>query len=229
MVVTKQKALLEIRENLGAVKAQITNAAIAAGRNPAEVNLVAVSKTKTTEQISVAIAAGHHFFGENRIQESETKWPAILERHPYIRLHLLGPLQSNKVKRAVRLFHVIQTLDRIKLAYALAKEFDAQGRQCECFIQINTGEEAQKSGVSPEDADAFIRTCRMDLNLPIKGLMCIPPQDDEAGFHFGFLARIAERNGISNISMGMSADFEMAVRFGATHVRVGSAIFGERI
>ncbi len=218
----------DIRENLRAVKARVLEAAITARRDPANVAVVAVSKTKTVAQISIAIAEGHCLFGENRIQESEEKWPIILEKFPDVRLHFVGPLQSNKVKRAVKLFHGIQTLDRPKLARALAREFDSQGLQLDCFIQINTGEEPQKAGILPMEADTFIKACRDDLNLPIAGLMCIPPINEEAGLHFGLLSTIAQRNGITQISMGMSADFEMAVRFGATHVRVGTAIFGQR-
>ena len=218
----------DIRENLLSVKARVVGSAMSVGRNPEDVELIAVSKNKTSDQIAIAIAAGHRFFGENRIQESETKWPAILEKTVDTVLHFVGPLQSNKVKRAVQLFHSIQTVDRPKLARALAREFDCQGLKCDCFIQINTGEEPQKAGVLPADADAFIKDCQDNLDLPIVGLMCIPPVYDEAGFHFGLLSGIAERNGISKLSMGMSGDFEIAVRFGATHVRVGTAIFGDR-
>ncbi len=219
---------IDIRENLRVVKAKVSKAAIAASRDPSHVAVVAISKTQTTNNISIAIEAGHRLFGENRIQETEKKWPVILEKTKDIRLHLVGPLQTNKVKRAVQLFHGIQTLDRLKLARALAREFDIQGLQLDCFIQINTGEEPQKAGVLPVDADAFISTCRDNLNIPILGLMSIPPIHDEVGFHFGLLSSIAQRNGLSQISMGMSADFELAVRFGATHVRLGTAIFGQR-
>lgn len=217
-----------IIQNLRSVRSRISEAASASGRDPADIELVAISKNKTATHIETAIAAGQLLFGENRIQESEDKWPSILEKSSNVRVHLVGPLQSNKVKRAVQLFDGIQTLDRLKLARALAREFDSQGRQLDCFVQINTGEEGQKTGVVPAEADVFIKNCREDLGLPITGLMCIPPVDDEAGLHFGLLSGIAERNGILQLSMGMSSDFELGVRFGATHVRVGTAIFGER-
>ena len=218
----------DILQNLRAVKTRIDEAAYAAGRDPETVALVAISKTHGVDRIADAITAGHRLFGENRVQESEAKWPALLEGAPDVRLHLVGPLQSNKVKRAVQLYHGIQTLDRLKLARALAREFDAQGRQVECFIQINIGEEPQKAGIRPREADGFIAECRDTMDLPIVGLMCIPPADEEAGLYFGLLAEIAARSGLDRISMGMSGDFETAVRFGATHVRVGTAIFGQR-
>ena len=228
METAKNSCPVDIRQNLRAVKARIDEAAYAAGRDPGTVALVAISKTHGVDRIAAAIATGHRLFGENRVQESEAKWPALLEGAWDVRLHLVGPLQSNKVKRAVQLFHGIQTLDRPKLARALAREFDAQGRQVECFIQINIGEEPQKAGILPSEADGFIAECRNVMNLPIAGLMCIPPADEEAGLHFGLLAEMAARNGLNRISMGMSGDFETAVRFGATHVRIGSAIFGKR-
>ena len=217
-----------IRQNLRAVKSRINQAAHAVSRNPEHVALVAISKAHDSDRIAAAISAGHRLFGENRVQETEAKWPALLEGAPDVRLHLVGPLQSNKVKRAVQLFHGIQTLDRLKLAGALAREFDAQGRQVECFIQINIGEEPQKAGILPREADGFIAECRGSMNLPIAGLMCIPPADEEAGLYFGLLAEMAARSGLDRISMGMSGDFETAVRLGATHVRVGTAIFGQR-
>ena len=229
MVAVENSRPLEIRQNLLTVNTRIDEAARAAGRAPDSVNLIAISKTHSADTIADAITAGHRMFGENRVQESEDKWPALLERVPDVRVHLVGPLQSNKVKRAVRLFHGIQTLDRPKLARALAHEFDAQGRQSECFIQINTGEEPQKAGILPIEADGFIAECRNKMGLPIVGLMCVPPADEEAGLHFGLLAQLAARNGLDQISMGMSGDFEAAVRFGATHVRVGTAIFGQRL
>ena len=228
MVADRNRGWSEVRQNLRAVKSRISEAAIVAARNPSDVDLIAISKTQQANLIAGAIADGHRLFGENRVQESEDKWPSILEANGDVVLHLVGPLQTNKVKRAVRLFHAIQTLDRLKLARALAREFDSQGVQIDCFIQVNIGEEPQKTGVLPEAADSFIAECRKDLLLPIVGLMCIPPANDQVGLHFGLLSEIAERNGLSNISMGMSADFEIAIRFGATHVRLGTAIFGAR-
>ena len=228
MATVKNSSPEVIRQNLHAVKTRIDEAASAVGRDPDTVALVAISKTHGAEKIINALTAGHRLFGENRVQETEDKWPALLERAPDVQLHLVGPLQSNKVKRAVQLFHGIQTMDRPKLARALAREFDAQGRQAECFIQINTGEEPQKAGILPSQADGFISDCRDTIGLPIVGLMCIPPADEEAGLHFGLLAEMAARSGLDRVSMGMSGDFETAVRFGATHVRVGSAIFGQR-
>jgi len=228
MMTAENSSPADILQNLRAVKTRIDEAAHAADRDPETVALVAISKTHGADRIADAITAGQRLFGENRVQESEAKWPALLEGAPDVRLHLVGPLQSNKVKRAVQLYHGIQTLDRLKLARALAREFDAQGRQVECFIQINIGEEPQKAGIRPREADGFIAECRDTMDLPIVGLMCIPPADEEAGLHFGLLAEIAARSGLDRISMGMSGDFETAVRFGATHVRVGTAIFGQR-
>jgi len=218
----------DIAENLHAVKASIADAANAVGRDPAAVNLVAVSKTHGPERIRPVIAAGQKLFGENRVQEAEEKWPALKAEFPDLRVHLIGPLQSNKVKPAVELFDAIETVDRPKLARRLAREMEAQGRRLDCFIQVNTGEEPQKAGVVPEEADAFIELCRGELGLPVVGVMCIPPIDEEPGLHFALLAEIAKRNGLAGISMGMSADYPTAVRFGATHVRVGTAIFGAR-
>ncbi len=218
----------DIRQNLAAVKSRIEDAATAGGRDPAAITLVAISKIHGADRISAAIAAGHRVFGENRVQESETKWPALQQAHPQVRLHLVGPLQSNKVKRAVQLYDAIETVDRLKLARALAREMAAAGKALDCFIQINTGEEPQKAGILPADADAFIASCRDEIGLPVVGLMCIPPVDEEPGLHFGLLAEMARRNGVAKLSMGMSGDFETAIRFGATHVRVGTAIFGER-
>ena len=218
----------DIAENLSAVKASIEAAAKAAGRDPVSVALVAVSKTHGPDSVRAAVAAGHLLFGENRVQEAEDKFPALKAAFPALRLHLIGPLQSNKVKRAVELFDAIETVDRPKLARAIAREMDAQGRRPRCFIQVNTGEEPQKAGVVPAEADAFIRLCRDELALPLAGLMCIPPHDDAPGLHFGLLAGIARRNGLAELSMGMSADYAEAVKFGATLVRVGTAIFGAR-
>ncbi len=225
---TPSEATVDVAANLSAVNETIAAAAGAAGRDPAEVTLVAVSKTHGAERIEPAIAAGHKLFGENRVQEAEGKWPALKAAHPDVRVHLIGPLQTNKVKKAVALFDAIETVDRPKLARALAREMAAQDRWLDCFVEINTGEEPQKAGVLPVDADDFIRLCRDELKLPLKGLMCIPPLDEEPALHFALLRQIAERNDLPGLSMGMSADFETAIEFGATHVRVGTAIFGPR-
>ncbi len=213
---------------LADVKARIAAAAMAAGRDPAAVALVAVSKTHPAAAVAEAVDAGQRVFGENRVQEAAGKFPAFRATVPDLRLHLIGPLQTNKAAEAVALFDVIETLDRPRLAEALAREMAAQGRRPGCYIQVNTGEEPQKAGVLPADADAFIEACHARWGLPVEGLMCIPPADDEPSPHFAFLREIARRHGLSQLSMGMSGDFELAVRFGATSVRVGSAIFGIR-
>ncbi len=219
---------LDIAANLAEIHARIAHAEGAGKRAADSVQLVAVSKTKPAELILEAIAAGHLVFGENRVQEAQAKYPEIKARHPAVKLHLIGPLQTNKAKSAVELFDVIETLDRPKLARALAKEAARAGHCPECFVQVNTGEEAQKAGVAPAEADALIALARDELGLPVTGLMCIPPLDEPASPHFALLAKIAARNGIDKLSMGMSADFELAVQMGATHVRVGTAIFGSR-
>lgn len=219
---------IDIAQNLAEVKEAISDAARAHGRGADSVRLVAVTKTHPPETVRRAIAAGHHIFGENRVQEAATKWPGLKQEFADCRLHLIGPLQSNKAALAVSLFDVIETVDRIKLASALARHMEATGRRPDCMIQVNTGEEAQKAGVVPGDADEFIRACREDHGLPITGLMCIPPVDEEPSLHFALLAEIARRNGLAELSMGMSADFETAVQFGATLVRIGTAIFGPR-
>ncbi len=193
-----------------------------------QANLIAVAKTFPAEAVAEAIAAGQRHFGENRVQEGMAKYPALRETHPDLVLHLIGPLQTNKVRQAVEHFDVIHTLDRPKLAEELAKEYEKSGRRLPCYIQVNTGEEPQKAGCTPEQADAFIVDCRDRLGLPIVGLMCIPPADEEPAPHFALLAKIARRNGLERLSMGMSGDFETAVEFGATDIRVGSAIFGGR-
>jgi hypothetical protein len=213
---------------LASVQARIAAAARAAGRDPASVRLVAVTKTFGPEAILPALEAGHRVFGENRVQEAKAKWPALRQRYPDIELHLIGPLQSNKARDAVALFDAIHTIDRPKIARAIADEMARQGRRLELFVQINTGEEEQKAGVMPREAGAIVRHCREDLKLDIAGLMCLPPVDEEPAVHFAFLAKLAGELGLSKLSMGMSGDFETAIRFGATHVRVGSAIFGER-
>ncbi|MEQ8828164.1 MAG: YggS family pyridoxal phosphate-dependent enzyme [Alphaproteobacteria bacterium] len=199
-----------------------------AGRAAGEVRLVAVSKTFGAEEIRPVLTAGQTLFGENRVQEAEDKWPALKEAFPDTVLHLIGPLQSNKTKNAVALFDAIESVDRPKIARAIAKEAEKQGRMPDVFLQINTGEEPQKAGMLPGEADAYIAEARDVLNLPVKGLMCIPPVDEPPAPHFMLLAKIAARNGLTGLSMGMSADFETAIRFGATHIRVGSAIFGAR-
>lgn len=207
------------------VVARIARAAQACGRDPAEVTLVAVSKQQPWEAVEPVVAAGHKVFGENRVQEAMARWEG---RSQGLELHLIGPLQSNKAKEAVAFFDVIESLDREKLARALAEQIQKQGRTPGLYVQVNTGEEPQKAGVTPAEADAFIAACRQDLGLTIEGLMCIPPADEPPGPHFALLARIAARNGLSRLSMGMSDDFETAIRFGATSVRVGSALFGKR-
>jgi pyridoxal phosphate enzyme (YggS family) len=210
------------------VRKRVAAAAAKAGRPSSAVTLVAVSKTFGPEAIVPVIAAGQRAFGENRVQEAGAKWPALKAAHRDIELHLVGPLQTNKVADAVALFDVIETIDREKLARAVAKEMAEQGRRPRLFIQVNTGEEEQKAGVSPGGTDALVRLCRSELQLAIEGLMCVPPIDEEPALHFALLAKIAERNGLTGLSMGMSGDFETAIAFGATHVRVGSAIFGDR-
>jgi len=210
------------------VRNEIARACAEAQRDPATVTLVAISKTFGADAIAPVIAAGQRVFGENRVQEARAKWPALKEHHPDIELHLVGPLQSNKTKDAVALFDAIHSVDRPSLAEALAKEFARQTRRPTLFVEINTGAEPQKAGVLPEDTDAFLRTCRESYGLDIAGLMCIPPADEPSAPHFALTAKIARRNGLKLLSMGMSADFPLAIAFGATHVRVGTAIFGAR-
>jgi pyridoxal phosphate enzyme (YggS family) len=217
-----------IAANLAAVRSRIEAAARAAGRAPEAVTLVAVSKTHAAASVRAALAAGHRVFGENRIQEAQAKYPALREAFPDLALHLIGPLQTNKVRDAVALCDVIETVDRPRLAQALAREMERSGRRLPCLIEVNTGEEPQKSGIFPAAADDFIVECRDRLGLPIRGLMCVPPLDEEPALHFALLREIARRTGLDLLSMGMSADFEKAIRFGATHVRVGTAVFGAR-
>lgn len=219
---------VDIAGNLKAVRAEIAAAESAAGRTPGSVTLVAVGKAHPAERSRAALAAGHRIFGENRVQEAEGKWPALKEAFPDAQLHLIGPLQTNKVRQAMALFDVFETVDRPKLAKALAKEMDRAGRRPDCLIQVNTGNEPQKAGIAPEAADAFIEQCRDELALPVKGLMCIPPIDEEPSLHFALLREIAARHDLPWLSMGMSADYEVAIAFGATHVRVGTAVFGRR-
>ncbi|MGN6569875.1 MAG: YggS family pyridoxal phosphate-dependent enzyme [Pseudolabrys sp.] len=210
------------------VRAEIARACKDAGRDTESVTLVAVSKTFDADAIEPVIGAGQRVFGENRVQEAKAKWPALVARHPDIALHLIGPLQSNKAKEAVALFDAIHSVDRASLCEALAKEIGKQNKTPTLFVQVNTGAEPQKAGVRPEEADAFLKSCRDAYGLAIAGLMCIPPADEAPGPHFALLATIARRNGLKLLSMGMSADFASAIAMGATHVRVGSAIFGGR-
>jgi hypothetical protein len=213
---------------LEAVRVEIAAACRDAGRDPATVTLVAVSKTFGAEVIEPVIVAGQRVFGENRVQEAKAKWPPLTERHAGLALHLVGSLQSNKAKEAVALFDAIHSVDRPSLAEALAKEIAKQGRQLLLFAEINTGAEPQKAGVLPQDADGFLAACRDRFGLTISGLMCIPPADEAPAPHFALTGQIAKRNGLKLLSMGMSADFPTAIAFGATHVRVGTAIFGAR-
>jgi pyridoxal phosphate enzyme (YggS family) len=213
---------------LATVEAEIARACKDARRDRASITLIAVSKTFAADAITPVIAAGQRVFGENRVQEAKAKWPALTSRYPGIALHLIGPLQSNKAKEAVALFDAIHSVDRPSICQALAKEIESQSRHPQLFVQINTGEEPQKAGVAPADADAFLASCRDTYGLKISGLMCIPPVDEPPAAHFALTAKIAARNGLTNLSMGMSADFTTAIMLGATHVRVGSAIFGHR-
>ncbi|WP_170479237.1 YggS family pyridoxal phosphate-dependent enzyme [Ruegeria arenilitoris] len=210
------------------IKTRIANAETAAGRPQGSVKLIAVSKVQPNERVEAVLQQGHRCFGENRVQEAAGKWPALKERYSGIDLHLIGPLQTNKARQAMELCNAIHSVDRPKLAKTLARLTQEIGACPDLFIQVNTGEEEQKAGVLPSGADSFIAECR-DLELPVLGLMCIPPVDEEPSLHFALLAKIADRNGLEGLSMGMSGDFETAVALGATHVRVGSAIFGERV
>ena len=214
--------------NLAAIRARLAAALKEAGRER-PVEIVAVSKTQGEAQIKEALAAGHRVFGENRVQEAKAKWPALRQDFPGIELRLIGPLQSNKAAEAVALFDVIETLDRPKIAKALAEETARAGRRLRFLVQVNTGAEAQKAGVLPEEADAFIRLCREDYGLAVEGLMCIPPADEPPAPHFALLAKIAARNALGVLSMGMSADFDIAAQLGATHIRIGTALFGDRM
>ncbi|MBN9005380.1 MAG: YggS family pyridoxal phosphate-dependent enzyme [Rhizobiales bacterium] len=213
---------------LSFVEGEIVRACRDARRERSSVTLVAVSKTFDAPAIAPVIAAGQRVFGENRVQEAKAKWPDLMVAHPGLKLHLIGPLQSNKAKEAVALFDAIHSVDRPSICEALAKEIVKQDRRPELFVQINTGEEPQKAGIAPSDTDDFIARCRETYGLTISGLMCIPPLDDAPAPHFALTAKIAKRNGLTQLSMGMSADFATAIEFGATHVRVGSAIFGKR-
>ena len=214
--------------SLNEITERIRIAAQDAGRDPSDISLIAVSKVQPLERVERVLGEGHRVFGENRVQEAQGKWPELRDRYPGTDVHLIGPLQSNKARVAMELFSAIHSVDRPKLARTLARLADELGHCPDLFLQVNTGEEPQKAGVLPSEADALVAECRA-LSLPVVGLMCIPPVEETPALHFALLAKIAERNGLSGLSMGMSGDFEMAVAFGATHVRVGSAIFGDRI
>jgi pyridoxal phosphate enzyme (YggS family) len=220
--------LRDIAHSLTEIRARIEAATREAGRVPGSAQLVAVSKTNPVEAVEAALAAGQRLFGENRVQEAAGKFPGLRAAWPDLRLRIIGPLQTNKAREAVRLADVIETLDRPKLALALAEAMAKEGRRPEVLIQVNTGEEPQKAGILPAEADAFIRQCRETYYLPVTGLMCIPPAEGDPAPHFSLLAQLAARHGLAILSMGMSGDFETAIRHGATHVRVGSAIFGVR-
>jgi len=217
-----------VAANLAEVKARIAAQAKAWQRAADDVHLVAVGKTHPAEAIEAALSAGHRLFGENRVQEAAAKFPALRARYPDLKLHLIGPLQTNKIKLAIETCDAIETLDRDKLAQGIAAELAKGGKRVELFIQVNTGEEEQKAGVDPREADDFIRRCREEYGLPVVGLMCIPPAADHPAPHFALLAKIARRHGLARLSMGMSGDYELAIQLGATHVRVGTAIFGSR-
>jgi hypothetical protein len=221
-------APIEVPARLRLVRQEIALAAEAAGRDPGSVRLVAVTKTEPAPTIEEAFGAGQRCFGENRVQEAQAKWPALKERHPGIELHLIGPLQSNKVREAVALFDAIETVDRPKLARLLAEEMTRADKRPRLFVQVNTGEEPQKAGVLPGEAESFVALCRDTFGLTVDGLMCIPPFDEEPAMHFALLAKLAQRIGVKELSMGMSGDFARAIGFGATYVRVGTAIFGPR-
>jgi PLP dependent protein len=218
----------DVTSSLPAVMRDIADAARRAGRDPASVKLIAVSKTVPEHAIEEAIRSGQRRFGENRVQEAKAKWPALKERHPDLELHLIGLLQSNKVRDAVELFDVIHSVDRPKIAAALAEEMKRAGKHPRLLVQANTGEEPQKAGVMPSETDAFVARCRDEYGLAIEGLMCIPAFDEEPSMHFALLAKIAARLGLKELSMGMSGDFDKAIAFGATYVRIGTAIFGAR-
>lgn len=213
--------------SLAEINSRIEKAALGAGRDPGDVTLLAVSKVQPTERVVSVLDQGHRLYGENRVQEAQERWQDLSPKYDGVSVHLIGPLQTNKIKPALELFDAIHSVDRAKLARKLATEIQAKGSSPELFIQVNTGEEPQKAGCLPADADAFIAECRA-MDLTISGLMVIPPIDEEPSLHFALLRKIAERNGLSGLSMGMSADFERAVALGATHIRVGSAIFGAR-
>ncbi|HEY9022501.1 MAG TPA: YggS family pyridoxal phosphate-dependent enzyme [Paracoccaceae bacterium] len=213
--------------SLSEIKARVAKACASAGRSVDDVTLIAVSKVQPNERVAAVLDEGHRVFGENRVQEAAGKWPEFRTRYDGIELHLIGPLQTNKARQAMELFQVIHSVDRPKVAQTIARLAQETGHCPDIFLQINTGEEPQKAGVMPAEADAFVAEARA-LDLPLRGLMCIPPVEEEPSLHFALLAKIAERNGLMGLSMGMSGDFESAIALGATHIRVGSAIFGER-
>lgn len=225
---TLAEETVDVAARLRAVRERIAVVEAEAGREPGSVTLVAVAKTHPEEAVREAIEAGHRAFGENRVQEAKSKWLALRDAVPDAELHLIGPLQTNKARDAVSLFDTIETVDRPRLAAALAREMDRTGRRPTCLVEVNTGEEAQKAGVLPAKADEFVAACRDEYGLPVEGLMCVPPLDEEPALHFALLAEIARRNGLECLSMGMTADFETAIRLGATHVRLGTAVFGPR-
>ncbi|MGX0975660.1 pyridoxal phosphate enzyme (YggS family) [Roseovarius sp. MBR-51] len=212
---------------LSEIKARMHKACVAAGRAPEDVDLIAVSKVQPEERVAAVLDQGHRVFGENRVQEAAGRWPAFQERYAGIVLHLIGPLQSNKARQAMEMFQAIHSVDRPKIAQAIARLAQEMGHCPDLFLQVNTGAEPQKAGVLPEAVDGFVAECRA-LDLPVKGLMCIPPVEEEPSLHFALLAKMAARNGLAGLSMGMSGDFESAIAQGATHIRVGSAIFGAR-
>jgi pyridoxal phosphate enzyme (YggS family) len=217
-----------VAERLATVRRRVAEAAAGAERTPDSVAVVAVTKLVPSDAIEAALAAGHRLFGENRVQEAEAKYVSLRQRYPDLRLHLIGRLQTNKVSEALALFDVIETVDRPKLAEAVARALVRTPRPVQCYVQVNTGEEPQKGGITPLEAEAFVTWCRIELHLPVCGLMCIPPADEEPAPHFALLRDMGRRLGLEHLSMGMSADFETAIRLGATHVRIGTAIFGER-
>ena len=221
--------LCEIPGRIAKISQQIASIAVKAGRDPEAINLMAVSKYHPAKAVRAALGCGHRLFGENRVQEAVQKYPELKAIHPDLRIHLIGPLQTNKVRQAAALFDVIETLDRPKLARALVKERDRTGQCPEVFIQINTGQEPQKSGINPSEADQFIKQVREEFKLPLTGLMCIPPANEEPAMHFALLAECALRHDITKLSMGMSADFEKAICLGSTEVRLGKSIFGPRV
>jgi pyridoxal phosphate enzyme (YggS family) len=227
-MITVEDPSINVPERLLLVRQEIANATTAAGRTANSVHLLAVTKTVPVSDIEQAIGAGQRIFGENRVQEAQSKWPALKERHPEIELHLVGPLQSKKVREAVALFDVIETVDRPKIARAIGEEMARSGKRPRLFVQVNTGEEPQKAGISPNETENFVLLCRNTYALTIDGLMCIPPFDEDPDRHFALLAKLAAQLGINDLSMGMSGDFARAVQFGATYVRVGTAIFGAR-
>ncbi|MAJ99424.1 MAG: YggS family pyridoxal phosphate-dependent enzyme [Rhodospirillaceae bacterium] len=228
MSINEPDSRLNVAKNLDLINQKIEASLKGANRPRDDVQLIAVSKVQPVEKIEAALVEGHRLFGENRVQEAALKWPALKTKYPNAKLHLIGPLQTNKVKDAIMLFDVIETLDRLKLAEEIKKQSVKKGSDITCYVQVNTGEEQQKAGVFPAEAEEFVRYCQKTVGLNIKGLMCIPPINEEPALHFSLLAAIAGRLNLPTLSMGMSDDFETAIAFGATHVRIGSSIFGER-